>query len=310
MSPSDPQPPGQVVVAVPEHARGVDLPGPLRDRGRVVAARGGWRPGCKGQHHQDQSRAVRESSGSCRDPPGMQTRAPGRVSILGESCSPHNCHPAKSPERFTIGLRTGPGVDEACRERRSPDRPLAPGMPIRRSAFPGVQSDREPLWRPACHARRLAAVARRKAISTTLRSRDHSHGTQDDVRANPPDLVPRPGRRRGRRPARGAELPPDDAVRADRSGPDRRLLGGSGRRPRGEPLLLAPEDRHQGDARRQSVDLGRDGLAQRAQGAGRRHPSDLRRQPPRRAPPRRRGQGAGSPPRRHPTASRSAGPTT
>ena len=38
-----------------------------------------------------------------------------------------------------------PGGDDACRERRSPDRPLAPGMPIRRSAFPGVQSDREPL---------------------------------------------------------------------------------------------------------------------------------------------------------------------
>ena len=31
-----PQPPGQVVVAVEEHPRGVDLPGPLRDRRQVV----------------------------------------------------------------------------------------------------------------------------------------------------------------------------------------------------------------------------------------------------------------------------------
>jgi hypothetical protein len=48
-------------------------------------------------------------------------------------------------ERFTIGLRTRAGVDDASRERRSPDRPLAPVTPIERSAFPGVQSDGEPL---------------------------------------------------------------------------------------------------------------------------------------------------------------------
>jgi hypothetical protein len=33
---------------------------------------------------------------------------------------------AGSLERFPLGLRTRPGVDDACRERRSPDRLLAP----------------------------------------------------------------------------------------------------------------------------------------------------------------------------------------
>ena len=54
--PFRPQPPGQVVVAVPEHARGMDLAGTLRDRGPLVAANRGWKPGRLGQHQAKQRR--------------------------------------------------------------------------------------------------------------------------------------------------------------------------------------------------------------------------------------------------------------
>ena len=75
-------------------------------------------------------------------------------------------------ERFTVGLRTRQDRASTTRarnadlligrwERRSPDRPLAPGMLIRRSAYPGGLSDREPLsiaaWR-SWHLRKLGAI--------------------------------------------------------------------------------------------------------------------------------------------------------
>ena len=49
------------------------------------------------------------------------------------------------------------------------------------------------------------------------------------------------------RPVAAADLPAGGRGEAGRGGPDRRLHRRGGRRPRGKPLLLAPEDRHQGD---------------------------------------------------------------
>ena len=85
----------------------------------------------------------------------------------------------------------------------------------------------------------------------------------------------RRARATGGRPTRGKRR------QAGRGCADERLHRGSGRRPRGKSVFLAREDRDQGDPRRQGIDLGRDRLAQRPQDPGRRHASDLRRQPSR-----------------------------